>query len=76
MEVTEADAGDYRCTAKNHLGSVHHTIQVTVKSEMDNSLDHFTTHLPLYISSYWFLNAMQDFIIWGTDVLSVNNIDY
>ncbi|TSK13410.1 Neuronal cell adhesion molecule [Bagarius yarrelli] len=31
-EVTEADAGDYRCTAKNHLGSVHHTIQVTVKT--------------------------------------------
>ncbi|XP_060770601.1 neuronal cell adhesion molecule a isoform X1 [Neoarius graeffei] len=31
-EVTEADAGDYRCTAKNHLGSDHHTIQVTVKT--------------------------------------------
>ncbi|XP_058263912.1 neuronal cell adhesion molecule a isoform X10 [Hemibagrus wyckioides] len=31
-DVTEADAGDYRCTAKNHLGSVHHTIQVTVKT--------------------------------------------
>ncbi|XP_053092763.1 neuronal cell adhesion molecule a isoform X16 [Pangasianodon hypophthalmus] len=32
MEVSEADAGDYRCTAKNHLGSVHHTIHVTVKA--------------------------------------------
>ncbi|KAM9496583.1 neuronal cell adhesion molecule-like isoform 3-T5 [Clarias gariepinus] len=31
-EVTEIDAGDYRCTAKNHLGSVQHTIQVTVKT--------------------------------------------
>ncbi|XP_053496981.1 neuronal cell adhesion molecule a isoform X2 [Ictalurus furcatus] len=32
VEVTEADAGDYRCTAQNHLGSALHTIQVTVKT--------------------------------------------
>lgn len=44
-EVTEIDAGDYRCTAKNHLGSVQHTIQVTVKSKMDGRLNHFTPHL-------------------------------
>nr|XP_015194465.1 PREDICTED: neuronal cell adhesion molecule isoform X13 [Lepisosteus oculatus] len=31
-DITEADAGDYRCTAKNVLGSVHHTIKVTVKA--------------------------------------------
>ncbi|XP_064174838.1 neuronal cell adhesion molecule a isoform X6 [Anguilla rostrata] len=30
--ATEADAGDYRCTARNRLGSVHHTITVTVKA--------------------------------------------
>ncbi|XP_036375971.1 neuronal cell adhesion molecule-like isoform X15 [Megalops cyprinoides] len=30
--VTEADAGDYRCTARNHLGSVHHIVTVTVKA--------------------------------------------
>lgn len=29
--VSESDAGDYRCTARNKLGSVHHTIHVTVK---------------------------------------------
>ncbi|XP_077423616.1 neuronal cell adhesion molecule isoform X19 [Vanacampus margaritifer] len=32
VNVSEADAGDYRCTAKNPLGSVHHTIQITVKA--------------------------------------------
>ncbi|XP_071770651.1 neuronal cell adhesion molecule a isoform X7 [Centroberyx gerrardi] len=32
VEVTEADAGDYRCTAKNSLGSAYHIIKVTVKA--------------------------------------------
>ncbi|XP_071377358.1 neuronal cell adhesion molecule a isoform X5 [Centroberyx affinis] len=32
VDVTEADAGDYRCTAKNSLGSAHHIIKVTVKA--------------------------------------------
>ncbi|XP_048013766.1 LOW QUALITY PROTEIN: neuronal cell adhesion molecule-like [Megalobrama amblycephala] len=31
-EVSEADAGEYRCTARNRLGSVHHTIRVSVKA--------------------------------------------
>lgn len=30
VNVFESDAGDYRCTAKNKLGSVHHTIHVMV----------------------------------------------
>ncbi|XP_049330480.1 neuronal cell adhesion molecule isoform X18 [Astyanax mexicanus] len=32
VNVSEADAGEYRCTAKNRLGSVHHNIRVTVKA--------------------------------------------
>ncbi|XP_056137618.1 neuronal cell adhesion molecule-like [Lampris incognitus] len=32
VNVSESDAGDYRCTARNRLGSVHHTIHVMVKA--------------------------------------------
>uniref|UniRef100_A0A8B9LFB1 Neuronal cell adhesion molecule n=1 Tax=Astyanax mexicanus TaxID=7994 RepID=A0A8B9LFB1_ASTMX len=32
VNVSEADAGEYRCTAKNRLGSIHHNIRVTVKA--------------------------------------------
>ncbi|XP_062277342.1 neuronal cell adhesion molecule-like isoform X8 [Scomber scombrus] len=32
VDVSESDAGEYRCMAKNRLGSVHHTIRVTVKA--------------------------------------------
>uniref|UniRef100_A0A3Q1J809 Neural cell adhesion molecule L1 n=1 Tax=Anabas testudineus TaxID=64144 RepID=A0A3Q1J809_ANATE len=32
VNVSESDAGDYRCTARNRLGSVHHTIHVSVKA--------------------------------------------
>ncbi|XP_018602880.1 neuronal cell adhesion molecule a isoform X5 [Scleropages formosus] len=31
-DVTEADAGGYRCTAMNRLGSMHHIITVTVEA--------------------------------------------
>ncbi|XP_050956525.1 neuronal cell adhesion molecule-like isoform X9 [Labeo rohita] len=31
-DVSEADAGEYRCNAKNQHGSVHHTIRVTVNA--------------------------------------------
>ncbi|KAK1906745.1 Neuronal cell adhesion molecule [Dissostichus eleginoides] len=31
-EVNEADGGDYRCTATNHLGTDYHIIKVTVKA--------------------------------------------
>ncbi|XP_036003349.1 neuronal cell adhesion molecule isoform X12 [Fundulus heteroclitus] len=32
VNVSESDAGDYRCTARNQLGSAQHTISVTVKA--------------------------------------------
>ncbi|XP_022612135.1 neuronal cell adhesion molecule-like isoform X11 [Seriola dumerili] len=32
VNVSESDAGEYRCTARNRHGSVHHTIRVTVKA--------------------------------------------
>ncbi|XP_034444752.1 neuronal cell adhesion molecule-like isoform X16 [Hippoglossus hippoglossus] len=32
VNVSASDAGDYRCSAKNMLGSVHHTIHVSVKA--------------------------------------------
>ncbi|TDH09429.1 hypothetical protein EPR50_G00086710 [Perca flavescens] len=32
VNVSESDAGDYRCTARNELGSVYHTIHVMVKA--------------------------------------------
>ncbi|XP_076742104.1 neuronal cell adhesion molecule isoform X15 [Maylandia zebra] len=31
-DVSASDEGDYRCTAKNQFGSVHHTIHVMVKA--------------------------------------------
>ncbi|CAJ1056296.1 neuronal cell adhesion molecule-like isoform X12 [Xyrichtys novacula] len=32
VNVSESDAGDYRCTARNKLGSVHHNIHIMVKA--------------------------------------------
>ncbi|XP_074534313.1 neuronal cell adhesion molecule isoform X16 [Halichoeres trimaculatus] len=32
VNVSESDAGDYRCTAKNKMGSVHHNIHIMVKA--------------------------------------------
>ncbi|XP_062317474.1 neuronal cell adhesion molecule-like isoform X11 [Osmerus eperlanus] len=32
VNVSTSDAGDYRCTARNSLGIIHHTIRVTVKA--------------------------------------------
>jgi len=31
IDVSEADSGNYKCIARNTLGSAHHVISVTVK---------------------------------------------
>lgn len=33
-DVSEDDAGNYRCTATNNMGTVHHIIKVTVKGRL------------------------------------------
>lgn len=33
-DVTDSDAGRYRCSASNRLGSTHHIINVTVKGSL------------------------------------------
>lgn len=33
-DVTDSDAGRYRCSAANRLGSTHHIINVTVKGSL------------------------------------------
>lgn len=33
-DVADSDAGRYRCTASNRLGSAHHVINVTVKGSL------------------------------------------
>lgn len=35
--MNEADAGDYRCTATNNLGTAYHIIMVTVKGMQSSS---------------------------------------
>uniref|UniRef100_A0A8C2WL19 Neuronal cell adhesion molecule n=1 Tax=Cyclopterus lumpus TaxID=8103 RepID=A0A8C2WL19_CYCLU len=48
VDASESDAGDYRCTARNRLGSVHHTIHVTVKgaSVMECAVSHRVVRSP------------------------------
>lgn len=39
VNVSDSDAGEYRCVAKNRLGTVHHTIRVSVKGTSRDSLE-------------------------------------
>ena len=48
VNVSDADAGEYRCTAHNRLASIHHTIRVTVKGmscDLAVSSDNSSTHV-------------------------------
>lgn len=42
-DVSASDEGDYRCTAKNQFGSVHHTIHVMVKGVLEEMLSSHQT---------------------------------
>lgn len=50
-DVSEADAGEYRCTATNRHGTVHHTIRVTVKGKNNCSFSYMTLNSESYIPS-------------------------
>lgn len=56
VNVSEADAGEYRCLARNPLGSVHHTIHVMVKGvSLDQSTLFSQRFLPLPLINDVFL---------------------
>jgi len=51
-EVTEADGGDYRCLAKNRLGSNHHTITVVVRGLSRDVFSSVTSQKSCLVTSF------------------------
>uniref|UniRef100_A0A8C2A3V0 Neuronal cell adhesion molecule a n=1 Tax=Cyprinus carpio TaxID=7962 RepID=A0A8C2A3V0_CYPCA len=60
-EVTEADGGDYRCLAKNRLGSNHHIITVVVRGSILNS--NFQILNSNFVSAPFWISAPQNLIL-------------
>lgn len=56
VEVTEADAGDYQCTASNKLGSAQHMIKVTVKG---TKISHTTYSLTNFFFPFLLIFCVQ-----------------
>lgn len=51
-EVTEADGGDYRCLAKNRLGSNHHIITVVVRGLSQDVFSSVTSQKSCLVTSF------------------------
>ncbi len=68
-EVTEADGGDYRCLAKNRLGSNHHIITVVVRGLSQDVFSSVTSQKSCLVTSFtdpgmpsWTVHGLE--LIW------------
>ncbi|KAF1386942.1 hypothetical protein PFLUV_G00100080 [Perca fluviatilis] len=65
VNVSESDAGDYRCTARNELGSVYHTIHVMVKgvSVMKRTPSPALCSIFMTLAPYWISGTPKNLVL-------------